>query len=464
MRSLACTVVAIASAAVLAAPAGGADPLPTLQVQSGALLYEDTDGTGHRSDLHVDVQDGSYHVHDTGGFTTGPGCSSTGPADAYCPVAGITRSEWRLKGQRDDVYLDGMSIPATIDSGPGGGRLYGSSASDTITGGDDVEWIWPGSGDDVVHAGGGADEMDAWPSPGAPQDAQDGHDVLDGGPGFDMANYQYRTHDVTLRINGQADDGEAGEGDDVHAEHLITGSGNDLIRGTDADETLAGQGGDDYLVPGKGTDWVLGGQGFDRVSYAERTAPMTVRLDTSVADLGNGELDRPLDIEKVYGGSGDDHLIGDAGPNVLVGNGGDDYLQGHGGRDDLQGGPGDHDRASFINAPQPVNVSLDGVRNDGMPGENTLVESDVEGAYGSEHDDTLTGNAGANFLRGYGGADTLDPKGGKDDVGGGDGDDSIQVADGEVDKVVCGAGSDFVAADPIDRLASDCEGSPAAKR
>lgn len=53
-----------------------------------------------------------------------------------------------------------------------------------------------------------------------------------------------------------------------------------------------------------------------------------------------GEGDRTSGIEDVYGGTGDDRLIGDGRGNLLDGFDGADVLIGRGGSDDLRGGRG----------------------------------------------------------------------------------------------------------------------------
>ena len=56
-------------------------------------------------------------------------------------------------------------------------------------------------------------------------------------------------------------------------------------------------------------------------------------------------------------------------------------------------------------------MSLDGVANDGVPGENDSV--DAEGVIGTVFDDTLTGGAGPDRLDGDKGNDTIAGLGGQ---------------------------------------------------
>jgi hypothetical protein len=108
----------------------------------------------------------------------------------------------------------------------------------------------------------------------------------------------------------------------------------------------------------------------------------------------------------------------------------------------------------------PINVSLDGVANDG-PGGRDNVQGDVERIYGS---------IGADVLIGGGLAVTLDGSDGDDDLRGGAGNDVISAAsvsgsgedlgllyDEGKDTVRCGGGNDQVFADGDDTVARDCE-------
>lgn len=82
----------------------------------------------------------------------------------------------------------------------------------------------------------------------------------------------------------------------------------------------------------------------------------------------------------LYGGTGDDTLLGGAGPDTLVGGAGDDTLDGQAGPDELSGGPGN-------------DLLLGGVGSDILEGDG--------GA------DVLIGGLGDDILKGGGGSDTF---------------------------------------------------------
>jgi Ca2+-binding RTX toxin-like protein len=179
------------------------------------------------------------------------------------------------------------------------------------------------------------------------------------------------------------------------------------------DDTTAGE------TPGSGceTDPVL----TTRVRCSKQSGVVTT-IDVSLFGgndiLTSTGLDMPLSVS---GGDGNDDLTGGTQRDILNGDAGDDSLDGRGLNDDLNGGA-DIDTADYDGAVD-LNVSLDGVANDGAVGENDNVQTEnVRTAGGS---DTLTGDGNANRLEGDVGNDTLDGGGGADTLNGGDGNDVL---------------------------------------
>ncbi|QOV88299.1 calcium-binding protein [Humisphaera borealis] len=126
------------------------------------------------------------------------------------------------------------------------------------------------------------------------------------------------------------------------------------------------------------------------------------------------------------GGDGDDFLRGGGGKDVLNGGNNNDVLDG-GLKGDVFNGNAGIDFADYSARTTAVNVSLDGVANDGNPSllENDNVMPDVENIRGGSAGDTLAGSALANILIGNGGNDTLRGGGGRDVLFGGNGTDTL---------------------------------------
>jgi len=251
---------------------------------------------------------------------------------------------------------------------------------------------------------------------------------LTGGPGADRldatgaltatVSYDDHTEGVTVRLDGLADDGAAGEGDNVLG--AVTG--------------LTGGSGADRLEAGLTSSGLFGGDGKDSL-------------------VGSPERDT------LSGGDGDDELL--AGD-------GDDFLIGAGGADLLSGGAG-LDEVSYNGADAPLRLSIGGGADDGAAGEGDDIRDDVESLTGGDGDDLLIGNDGANRLNGYFGRDVLRGRGGPDELfGWGDGDeldagagrdrveagarDRPLLADGEVDRLNCRSRAPAIDADVFDRL------------
>lgn len=344
-------------------------------------------------------------------------------------------------------YADTMTGGTT----PNGLFLFGIGGNDTLGGPTGVasnEAMYGGDGNDTITGRDGNDSMQGGP----------GTDTLDGGNGIDAASYGDKTNSVTLDLEGDADDGEAGENDRIFAnvENLYGGLGDDTLSGSDSDnymvadwgnDTMYGFGGDDtFDTANSGADDTHGGSGFDTVSYdSVWTRPVKLSID-DVANDGiytntttEGDNIR-TDVEHVIGSISDgDTVTGSDGPDVLDGNFGGDTINGQGGDDLLLGGPNPDpyyiddfsstdtinggsgtDVTSYADHGYTVNVDLDGVNDDGTNNEfereADVINADVEGIIGSPQADSLTGNANDNTIDGGLGADTISGLGGIDTV------------------------------------------------
>jgi Ca2+-binding RTX toxin-like protein len=233
----------------------------------------------------------------------------------------------------------------------------------------------------------------------------------------------------------------------------ITGSGNDVIIGTNSDNTLIGNDGNDTLVGNFGSDGLFGGSGddilqggdgdgfgdgdvldggpgFDAADYGDSFLDgVSVDLAAplgSQAFRGTAQGDFLISIENVFASLFSDTLIGDAGPNWLQGRDGDDILDGGAGADILDGGNG-IDTLDYSNSSGAVEVDLligVGVGGDAQGD----ILANIENVVGSQFDDRLVGDDGPNQLVGGSGNDILDGRGGADVLVGGDGIDTVDYS------------------------------------
>jgi Ca2+-binding RTX toxin-like protein len=147
---------------------------------------------------------------------------------------------------------------------------------------------------------------------------------------------------------------------------------------------------------------------------------------------------------------------GAAGNDILRGGADADFFFDEAGADTYAGGDGFDGIQYGLGA--PVNVSLDGVANDGLAGEGDNVGTDIEDVFSfGTGPDTVTGNASSNLLQGGTGADQIDGGPGNDSLLGGSGDDTLRARDGFSDRVSCDAGNaDIAVVDTLDTV-SGCE-------
>lgn len=164
----------------------------------------------------------------------------------------------------------------------------------------------------------------------------------------------------------------------------------------------------------------------------------TPRRDVIVGLGGNDTIKGLNGNDRICGGSGNDTLLGGKGDDEPWGDEGNDKLNGGSGRQDiLAGGPGDDalnggsDNGDFVwyrQARGPVTVDLAAGTAAGE-GSDTL--ANIEHVEGSNHDDTLIGNAGPNALFAGLGNDTLSGGDGNDMLFGREGDDALDGGSGE---------------------------------
>ena len=279
----------------------------------------------------------------------------------------------RKKGRGSSATINGSAAADTISPS---GISAGVSGSIPGSGADFISGL---GGNDVLDGGGGANTLLG----GAGNDtifASGLGESLDGGDGVNT--YVYVGSDWAFIDLGTGATGtvlKAGVTDTlVGFEAAYGGSGNDTIKGTNAQDTLGG---------GQGSDSIEGRGGFDMVDYGTAygdapTMGAVVNLSLAGVTLGGiaygsntardswGSTDILSGIEgaigtafgdtligrtgsgtpsRLEGGAGNDSLAGgnlakdgqtDAAPNTILGGAGDDTIQSNGYDESLFGGDG----------------------------------------------------------------------------------------------------------------------------
>lgn len=241
-------------------------------------------------------------------------------------------------------------------------------------------------------------------------------------------------------------------------------SENDVIEGTDGDDSTAtgigndrfeesyGSLGADYLDGGYGIDTVVYGAGYSTArSYVvldlldssknggAATGDVIVRVEKATGTTGDDQIWGTNGGNVLRGGDGEDSLYGRVGIDRLLGGRGNDLLDGGAGADELDGGDG-RDRATYASASGAVVVDMMVTGNSsGWAAGDTFIS--IEILEGSDFADTLLGDDLANRIIGGTGNDLIRGRGDNDVLFGQAGDDTLRGDAGD-DRMYGGAGED----------------------
>ena len=278
---LACAALTLSTAAV--AHAGSATGRPA----------KFTASPRERNNLSVDAGSGGSAQFVDAGAPIGLGlfCLPLPLGQAQCDPDGDPRD---TDGGGVVVDLGDLDDRASIRGLPGTGvhpgsiRVAGGAGNDELTS--------SAAGFVRFEGGDGDDKLTTGPN---------GSALLLGGAGADLMassatccmTASYEDHDATgvrVTLDGKANDGAAGEGDDVQTSTVVGSPGPDVISGGAGADTLIGGGGAD----------VLDGAGGDDA------------IDATVRDAGGGA--GPDAVDRVTCGAGNDRVTADPGDRTAL--------------------------------------------------------------------------------------------------------------------------------------------------
>jgi hypothetical protein len=252
-----------------------------------------TAAPGERNDLSVDAGAGGSAQFVDAGAPIGLGlfCLPLPLGQAQCDPDGDPRD---TDGGGVVVDLGDLDDRATIRGLPGTGVHPGSIRVAGGAGDDELTSSAPGF---VRFEGGDGDDRLVT--------GANGSALLLGGAGADLMasgatccmTASYEDHDargVRVTLDGKANDGSTGEGDDVQTSTVLGSPGPDVITGGAGDDTLTGGGGAD----------VLDGAGGDDA------------IDATLRNAGAGI--GPDGADRVTCGAGDDRVIADPGDRTAL--------------------------------------------------------------------------------------------------------------------------------------------------
>ena len=238
----------------------------------------------------------------------------------------------------------------------------------------------------------------------------------------------------------------AGHGETPSADTILTlydADGEQLDRNDDIDPAAGNRYSRLTVTPESGGVYYISAAAYTRNPAQDNAGGYVV---TVAARPGSGALDSYRDSATgvtatlaedagawaLEGSPHGDVLTGNSGANWLFGRGGADTLNGAGGADWLYAGPGHsvlaggpgadvlighagpgtryetrYEWAAYTTSPEGVTVDLNAGTGRGGDAEGDILHG-IDGLFGSEYDDTLTGNALGNELWGGAGDDVLD--------------------------------------------------------
>ena len=275
-----------------------------------------------------------------------------GPSEAT-PASGSNEhasddSHSLTSARTDDIEPEFVGEVAPVELSRATSPVLGTDGNDHIvgTGGDDV--IFAGAGDDTIEAAGGDDTIDA----GTGDDVivasvDDGNDTVDGGLGSDTLDMSGIIDDAVVDLTANSAR-SIDSGTDMLAsiENVITGSGDDKLTGSAADNIIAtgagedvieAAGGDDTIDAGTGDDVIVasvddghdtvdGGAGSDTLDMSSIGVAVVIDLSQGYAASDMTGNDILTGIENACAGAGDDVIVANDAVNVLTGGDGDDVF------------------------------------------------------------------------------------------------------------------------------------------
>ncbi|HEX3358800.1 MAG TPA: calcium-binding protein [Tepidisphaeraceae bacterium] len=289
-------------------------PLEPRRFLSATLTGQFLSVVGTAGDDHIVIEDVSTRIPNHG-FQDNIVVTINGVSAGTFLQSSIQSIEVNSLAGNDHIELSAIDNSATLEGGAGNDTIVGGGAFVTLIGGNGNDVLIGGDGDDLLSGGAGRDKLMGEAGNdtlvgGAGNDGLSGGsgaDQFSGGSGIDTADYSDQ-HDDELIVLGNVilppdwardpavfpgqtpkapPKGPAKpypsfdpmtlhgcgylEGDQISAdvENAIGGSGNDVIWGSDASNTLLGNAGNDSIYGGAKNDALYGGDGNDQLFAAD---------------------------------------------------------------------------------------------------------------------------------------------------------------------------------------------------
>lgn len=324
-------------------------------------------------------------------------------------ITGDTNTHHIYGGAGNDI-LKGNSSQLVLLGEAGNDTLIGDTGNDILRGGVDNDALYGNAGDDSLLGDEGNDLLNG----GA------GADYIDGGAGNNTVSYVGNTPpfgeptgvNVNLSVVNQTGNGEE-NGDQLYNIQNVIGTGwGDNFIGTSGANIFDGRNGSDTVSYVNGTQWVnidMGANYYNGAAFGDTLVSIENITGTVYDDVITGD-----DAANILnGGLGNDRLFGGKGNDVIIGGVGQDVLDGGEGVDTL----------SYEGENAFVNIALNVAYAGGIALGDVI--TNFENVTGTDYNDFLVGNDGANVLNGGKGNDYFGWTLGNDTLIGGDGFDTL---------------------------------------
>ncbi|MFC7454338.1 beta strand repeat-containing protein, partial [Insolitispirillum peregrinum] len=321
---------------------------------------------------------------------------------------------------RNFETIIGSALADTFKDGSGNDVLMGGAGDDT--------YIWQGTGNDTISDGSGSDTLSL-----ADLDEDVNTRLYHDAAGNLIVEYDDGVANLTILAGAGVDTLKDPTG---YVMTLIE-QNTATVSGTSGMDVIVGYAGGQTIYGGLDEDVIFGGSGDDEI-YGGSVTNIGADEDNLHGGAGNDTL---------YGGMASDELFGDEGDDTLYGNGGSDTLSGGAGDDTFVAASGSSSHDVYYGGDSTADAGSDDVLDLRLIGSGvtvtlngasagfvsgTDVGSDtlygIEHVWGSDGNDSLTGDSNDNTLKGRDGDDTLKGGAGDNVLDGGAGSDTASYA------------------------------------
>ena len=387
-----------------------------------------------------------------------------------------TAAKATLLGGADNDYIQNSGSNAIVDGGDGNDYLENSGGGSSLNGGNGDDYIFNKTTGATIGGGTGNDTIDVGENIGGVAEYSGGHDFL----------LNFNEDDTLKLVSGSIDDFSTNENDlilqlgsgtlTIHEGlgrriNIIDQSGNftsdyvgpasiiaitsnELITGTDYNDTLTASSSRLTLNAGAGNDFITGGGQYNKIDAGANDD--TIANNGTHATIGGGEgadyitntgvnsyieggagadsIENDAESVVIYAGSDSDSIKNTARSATIGGDDGADYIANTGANSAIYGGAGND---SIENDAENVAINgggdSDSIKNaarnatiGGDEGADYITNTGANSAiYGGAGNDSIENDAENVAINGGSDSDSIKNTARNATIGGGDGNDSI---------------------------------------